>query len=188
MSNQINVWGRIVREPDVQYYENGKKVRVSFDIADNYFNGREKSVNYFRCVAFGKRAEYLGNNIEKGMGIYISGRLSKTEFKDQNGITRTEDDILISNFEFTDKKDVTPEAERPEGLMTAEEILRWDGKKHTYPATLSIEYKDKTLNNVSRSDRYFKTYEALEQYVRDLGAKDYIEGFTHIDKSAYSAR
>lgn len=188
MSNQINVWGRCVREPEVFYNEEGQ-VMVSFDIADNYYNGKEKSVNFFRCVAFGKRAEYLGNTIGKGMGIYVSGRLNKSKYTGQDGVTRTEDDILISNFEFTDKKEnYKEEPETRQDIITAEAVLNRDGTNIRFPATLSIEYRDKTLNTDCRSDKYFKNYTALARHVKEMEEKDYVGGFIRISKSAYSAK
>ena len=110
--NTIVVTGRCVREPEVLYED--EKVMVSFTIADNGHNGREKTVNFHRCVAYGSRAERLGNILGKGVGISVSGRLNKSKYTGKDGVTREQCDILVNDFTFTDRKDSVPTPEVPE--------------------------------------------------------------------------
>ena len=114
--NVITVFGRCTKDPRVIYREDEQPM-IEFFIADNDYDGKKiivdgkekKPVNFFRCVAFGVRAEKLGNVLGKGVGVMVSGRLTKSEYQGKDGIKRMQDDILVDKFEFTDRKEKVAE-------------------------------------------------------------------------------
>lgn len=108
--NTISVFGRCTRDINVSYKENGQVV-IAFILADNEYNGKEKITNFFRCVAFGQKAENLGNNIGQGTGIMVTGKLIKTKFTGKDGVTRTQDDIIVEKYQLTDKKETQNQPE-----------------------------------------------------------------------------
>lgn len=115
--NTIVVSGRCFLEPEL-FQNEENKVMISFVIADNGFNGREKTVNYHRCVAYGSRAERLSKVLKKGTGVSVSGRLNKSVYTDKNGIKREQSDILVNDFMFTDRKEKPAEQPAVENNTT----------------------------------------------------------------------
>lgn len=117
--NTIVVSGRCFLEPDI-YQNEAKDTMIAFVVVDNGFNGREKTVNYHRCVAYGSRAERLSKFLKKGTGISVSGRLNKSKYKGKDGIEREQTDILVNDFMFTDRKEKP--AVEPPPVFTPENI------------------------------------------------------------------
>ncbi len=100
--NTIVIFGRVTRDPEVFWNEEGDAM-LSFTLADNSY-GKKKTVNFFRCVCFGARAEKMGNLIGKGTGLMISGKLETGKYVGKDGIERQQFDVLVNDFTLTDSK------------------------------------------------------------------------------------
>lgn len=68
----ICVIGRLGKDPDVKFTENGK-MYVNISVAENEYIKGEVQTIWHNAKAWGKKAEYIGNNFCKGDNIYLEG-------------------------------------------------------------------------------------------------------------------
>ena len=100
--NHIDIQGRLTRDPELRRTNSGKAV-TSFTIAvDRNFDKGE--TDFFDCVAWDKKGEFVNNHFTKGKMIIVSGRLQKRKFEDKNGIKREVAEIVVSDAYFCDSK------------------------------------------------------------------------------------
>lgn len=101
--NKIFLSGRLTRDPEVRYAQSGKAyTRVGIAV-DRQFS-KNKEVDFFNLVAFGKAAEFLGNWFSKGSKLLVEGHLQNSTYKDKEGNDRTATEVLVDNVEFADSK------------------------------------------------------------------------------------
>ena len=101
--NKIFLSGRLTKDPEVRYAQSGKAyARVGIAV-DRQFS-KDKEVDFFNLVAFGKTAEFLGNWFSKGSKLLVEGHLQNSTYKDKEGNERTATEVLVDNVEFADSK------------------------------------------------------------------------------------
>lgn len=86
--NQATLIGNITKDPEVRFTKNNNPV-CSFSIATNESVKRgdewEEVPTYHNIVSWGKQAEYVGNNLQKGDKIYIEGRIQNRSWDKEDG-------------------------------------------------------------------------------------------------------
>lgn len=108
--NTVTVIGRLGADPEVKIEQDGR-ARTSFSVADD--QGKERT-NWWRCTAWGKTAENIGNHFGKGSMIAVTGQLYAREFTGNDGKTRTSLDLIVDRFGFTgEAKPATQPATAP---------------------------------------------------------------------------
>lgn len=95
--NQVGLFGRLTRDPELRYTQNGKAV-VNFSLAVNRYSDNE--ADFFDCVAFDKQAENIANSCRKGHRLLVWGRLQQDRWTDQQGQNRSAVKIILSGFSF----------------------------------------------------------------------------------------
>jgi single-strand DNA-binding protein len=82
--NNVNLIGRLTREPELRYSSGGVAIS-NFSIA---VNSKRKQgdkwvdeVDYFDCTLFGKQAESLDQYLTKGKQVGIAGRLKQNRWE-----------------------------------------------------------------------------------------------------------
>ena len=101
--NSILLEGNLVRDP-----ESGETLKGSqfcrFSIATNRYYKQEGSkvdeVSYFDAEVWSKLAENCMNNLEKGRGVRVVGRLKQDRWQDEEGKGRTKIKIVGEHVEF----------------------------------------------------------------------------------------
>ena len=95
------VWeiGRLTKEPEIRYTSkkngNGEEestVTASYTLAVARGYRHEDGQNdadFFRCVAFGKNAEFAEKYLHKGTKIAISGHLHSGSYTNKDGVKGT---------------------------------------------------------------------------------------------------
>ena len=69
--NNVNLVGRLVREPELKYGKDGKAIlKTSLAVSRN-----KEQTDFINIVAFGKTAELIAEYHEKGDQIAISGAI-----------------------------------------------------------------------------------------------------------------
>lgn len=99
--NKVILTGRLTKDVDVKYTQNGKCVAL-FSIAVNGF--KKEDVYFFNIVAWNKTAELCGNYLTKGSKVLIEGQLTTRSYEDNSGSKRTVTEIIASNVEFLESK------------------------------------------------------------------------------------
>jgi len=124
--NRVVLIGRLVRDPELKYTQNGAAVS-NFSIANNrtYAVSGEKreQVSYFNCIAWGKGGELIVQYCKKGQRIAVEGRLQQRSWDDQSGNKRQVVEVVVENFQFLtakgggaesqDSQDPGPEYQEP---------------------------------------------------------------------------
>lgn len=126
MSNKINIFGRLTRDPEVKVTETTTICR--FSVADNRKYKGEEKVQFHRVTAFGKQADIISEYMFKGSQINLWGRLEYSQYE-KDGETKYSTDIILDNFDFVGgRKDATQDAKaakaesRPPVTNYAEDI------------------------------------------------------------------
>jgi single-strand DNA-binding protein len=61
--------------------------------------GKEDKAQFHNCVAYGKLAEIIINNVEEKRNLYVEGEL---DYYEKEGVKHSQ--VIISRFEFIDSK------------------------------------------------------------------------------------
>jgi|SRR5690625_535223 len=105
----INNWtgvGRLTRDPELRYTQNGKAV-ANFTIAVNrpFKNAQgEQEADFINCNAWGKQAENLANYMKKGSQIGITGRINTRSYENQEGKRIYVTEVVADQVAFLEPK------------------------------------------------------------------------------------
>ena len=135
MLNHIVIMGRLTRDPELRRTGSGLAV-TSFSVAvERDFGGRdggERKTDFFDCVAWDKRAEFVSKYFTKGRMAIISGRLQIRDWTDKDGNKRRSAEVLAENVYFGDSKQ--------------------DGQKPAAPATSGVPVAPPMLTEIDNDD------------------------------------
>lgn len=96
--NIVAVTGRLTKEPEISYLQDGKAVgRLSLAVDDGW--GDKKHTSFFEVTAFGKTAENVSSQ-PKGNKLGVTGRLQQDRWETQDGTKKSKVKIIASNVEF----------------------------------------------------------------------------------------
>jgi single-strand DNA-binding protein len=101
--NTVTVSGNLTRDPELRSTSGGTSV-CSLRIAVNErrknqaTNDWEDRPNYFNVTIWSGLGEWVANNLGKGAGIAVSGRLSWHEWDTQDGQHREAVDIIADSI------------------------------------------------------------------------------------------
>ena len=109
--NTVILMGRFVSDPEVSSYgKDEDQVRASFTLAVQR-DGKDAGADFVRCVAFGKRADFIGKYFAKGQRALVSGRWQTGSYENKDKQVIYTNDCYVSNIEFADSKRSSEEAE-----------------------------------------------------------------------------
>ena len=106
--NNVQLEGRLTTDPDIRYTEAGYCIG-KFTLAVKRFYDVKKpdaqEADFIPCVAFGKTAEDIGNNVAKGQRLLIHrGTLATSKYKDKEGNNRNYMAVHVFGFSYIEKK------------------------------------------------------------------------------------
>lgn len=100
--NVALVEGHLTRDPELSYTSGGTACckfslgsNRSFKKGDTY----EKEVSYFDIVTWAKLAEACGNNLKKGRGVRVHGRMKQDRWE-KDGSTHSRVLVVADTVEF----------------------------------------------------------------------------------------
>lgn len=128
--NNINLIGRLTKDPELKYIQGSGNAVARFAIAvDRGFTKRDgtKEADFINIEVWNKSAENCANYISKGSLVGVTGALRIENYKDQQGEYKSFTKVLASNIQFLNSKkadagvpaDVEP---RFEPVLTDEDI------------------------------------------------------------------
>jgi len=102
--NRIIQTVTLCADPEVKTYGEGKAL-VNFNGAVNkrFAKEGEPNADFFRYVAFGKTAEFIGKYFKKGSKMLVTGELNNNNYE-KDGVKHYQDQIVIDTVEFFGKK------------------------------------------------------------------------------------
>ncbi len=106
MLNKVILTGRLVRDPELRYTENGVPFTVfTLAVDRNYFDSEgERQTDFIDILTWRKLAETCSKYLKKGRLVAVDGRLQirKTK-KEEKTYINTE--VVASDVQFMDSKD-----------------------------------------------------------------------------------
>lgn len=115
--NQTILMGRLTGEPNLKHSsKNADMVITTYAIAVNRIGTKEKTADYFNCVAFGKAGEFASKYFHKGERVLVKGHLQNNNYEKDN-LKIKQDVLVIETQEFAD----APKTQN--GTETTEEVV-----------------------------------------------------------------
>ena len=105
MLNQVQLIGRLGRDPEVRYMPNGEAV-CNFSIAtseswnDRQTGQRTERTEWHNITLYRRLAEVAGQYLRKGSQVYIEGKIQSRKYMGKDGIERTAYEIIGSEMKM----------------------------------------------------------------------------------------
>lgn len=102
--NNVQLVGKLVRDPEVRYSANGKAVaRFTVACSRRFKTEGQPDADFISCLSFGKTAEFVEKYFSKGKWIGLTGSINTGSYeKDGKKVYTT--DVLVDNVEFVGGK------------------------------------------------------------------------------------
>ncbi len=100
--------GYLATDPELKTTTTGKNV-ANFKIATNRDwksadGEKHESTDFHKVVMWEKLAEVAAKHLNKGAAVYLEGRISNNQWKDQQGQNRVSTEIIADSIHFLDYK------------------------------------------------------------------------------------
>ena len=126
--NKVIFMGRLTRDPEVRYGNNGNAVAgFSLAVDRRFKRDGQPTADFFNCSAFGKTAEFCEKYLHKGSKVVLDGEIQNDNYEDKNGVKHYSVQIIVNQIEFAESKSsqansndtAEPEANKPadDGFM-----------------------------------------------------------------------
>lgn len=102
MLNRVILIGRLTRDPELRYLQNGTAV-ASFTLAVDRKYNREET-DFIDIVVWRGLAENCANYLGKGRLAAVEGRLQIRSYEDKEGIRRKAIEVVADDVRFLDKQ------------------------------------------------------------------------------------
>ena len=110
--NSILLEGNLVKDPESKNLATGTQV-CNFSVASDRFyrqnDGTEKEVSYFDVEAWARLGLACSQNLKKGRGVRVVGRLKQDRWTDPEGKARSRVVIVAEHVEFKPVRQPVPE-------------------------------------------------------------------------------
>lgn len=104
--NKIILLGRLTKDPEVRYTQNGKVVTQFTLAVDRPYAAADgkKEADFIPVVIWGKSAELAGNSLGKGQRVLVEGRVQIRSYDANDGSKRWVTEVIADRFEFVERK------------------------------------------------------------------------------------
>lgn len=108
MLNKVMIIGRLGRDPELRYAQNGTpmaSLRVATD--ESYVDrdgNKVERVEWHSVSVFQRMAENCANYLGKGSLVYVEGSLTTRKWQDQQGQDRYTTEIRAQRVQFLDRR------------------------------------------------------------------------------------
>lgn len=104
MLNKVQFIGRLTKDPEMKYSQNGTAVATfSVAVRRNYKNTQgEYEADFFDIKCFRRLAETVANNLTKGRMVYVEAHLQNNRYENSEGKKVYSNDIVADDVQFLD--------------------------------------------------------------------------------------
>lgn len=95
---KLIIAGHVGRDPEVKTLDGGRTL-ANFSVAVSEKRGGEQATTWFRCTAFGKTAEVVGQYVKKGRAVMVEGRIASRKYT-KDGAEREAWDVTADRVVF----------------------------------------------------------------------------------------
>lgn len=119
--NKVILIGRLTREPDVRYNQDGTIAMARYSLAVDRRNARQQddpnqpTADFIPCVTFGKGAEFVSKYLRKGTKIAVTGRIQTGSYTNRDGQKVYTTDVIVEEHEFAESKGAGAADGAPQG-------------------------------------------------------------------------
>jgi len=109
MINRTVLVGRLTRDPELRYTQDGTAV-ASFTLAVNrqFTNSQgEREADFINCVIWQKAAENFANFTHKGSLVGIDGHLQTRNYENKQGQRVYVTEVVVENFSLLESKNAS---------------------------------------------------------------------------------
>lgn len=100
--NKVILMGRLTRNPDIRYTQEGKPV-AKFTLAVDRI-GRDNGADFISCVSYEKTAEFVEKHLKQGTKILVEGNIVTGSFTNKEGKKVYTTDVKVVACEFAESK------------------------------------------------------------------------------------
>lgn len=111
--NKVILMGRLVRDPEIRYSQDGKAV-AKYTLAVDRI-GRDNGADFISCVSFEKTAEFAEKYLRKGTKVLAEGSITTGSYTNKDGqkVYTTEVKVVACEFAESKKAEETQAQEAP---------------------------------------------------------------------------
>lgn len=109
--NKVIESGRLTKDAEITYAQGNNMAVARFTLAVDRRSKQEgqPTVDFIRCIAFGKTAEFFERFGHKGTKFLIEGRIQTGSYTNKDGQKVYTTDVVVENTEFGESKNDTNE-------------------------------------------------------------------------------
>ncbi len=110
MLNQVQIIGRVGKDPEVRYLPSGEAV-ANFSVAttekwkDKQSGELREETEWHRISTFGRLAEIVGQYVKKGGLVYVSGKIKTRKYTDKDGSEKYATDIRANELKLLSSRE-----------------------------------------------------------------------------------
>ncbi|MDQ6947388.1 MAG: single-stranded DNA-binding protein [Actinomycetota bacterium] len=103
MDNTVTLTGNVTRDPELRYTPSGQAV-ATFGLAVNrrwqnrQTNDWEEQTSFFDVKCWAQMAENVGESVQKGSRVLVSGRLEQRSWETDNGDKRSKVEVVADEI------------------------------------------------------------------------------------------
>ena len=102
--NKVILMGNLTRDVETRTTPSGQTVsNFSLAVTRSWKdqNGQtQDQTSFINCVAWGKVGEIIGQYVNKGAPLLVSGRLDQRSYEDKDGNKRQAVEVVVEDFNF----------------------------------------------------------------------------------------
>ena len=104
MLNNINLMGRLTKDPECRTTPNGVSVATWYLAVDRDYKMQDgtRPTDFFNCIAWKGTADLARQYLKKGRLITVTGRMEMRDYQDKNGNQRRVYEVNVQGFYFGD--------------------------------------------------------------------------------------
>ncbi len=109
--NRVILMGRLVRDPEVRYSQNGErsmavaKYTLAVDRRGRKSqDGGDQTADFIPCVAFDRAGEFAEKYFRQGMRVLVSGHIQTGSYTNRDGQKVYTTQVIVDDQEFADSK------------------------------------------------------------------------------------
>ena len=111
--NNINIIGRLVKDPEVRKTDEGKTIcELRFAIDDPF--SKEDRSDFINVTVLGNQGDLCERYLRKGFLAGVSGRIRSEVYTNSDGVKKYPTKIVAENVQFLQWPDRTPGRTEPD--------------------------------------------------------------------------
>jgi len=107
--NKVILIGRITKDPEIRYNQNGSSSVLNFTLAMDRAGQRDaqgnRTADFINCVAWNQPADFISRFVKKGYLLCVTGRLQNRSYQGQDGQMHYVTEVVVETVENLTPRD-----------------------------------------------------------------------------------